>query len=249
MNAELNPETLPIQFSSFDDIVDNAHLGYTKLSYHNFDGHIQEILRAIPGFCEFLEHNGVLDVPKEALKATMANHDYEVHMPLVGKKAAADEVHSALDLGAKLIQFSDGQSVLSLCIQGVIATTPNLKPRNNFDQATRILDTINVCSEDFKHVITNTLNVFVEEELELKSRKTESYIEKRDKVAGFLKTFYFNGRVEFIAVDGSKINYEPVEIGSENVKRLASLSEKQFIELIPEAEDKFALIWPRNKIY
>lgn len=235
--------------NSFQDIIDSAHLGYVDLSYHNHPEHITEVLEEVPKFCVWAIENGINDVPEEPLIATMSLHDYEIHVPLEVKRTATDEVHSALILGSRLIQFPEGREVLGLCVQGVIDTNPALVPRNNFGLAARRIDTANVCSDDIKTVLEKTLRVFTEEELELKSRQTGSYIEKRDKTTNFLSAFYFPGTVEFVSEDGHNVTYEPVSIGVENVKRLASMSEKEFIRLIPEAEDAFALIWPKKKIF
>ncbi len=239
----------PARFESFQDIIDTAHLGYVELSYHNFAGHIQETIDAVPEFCGWAKSNGITDIPQKPLAAVMANHDYELHLPLEIKHTVTDEVHSALDLGRKLIQFPEGREVLGLCVQGVIATTPNLEPRNNFQLAARMIDTVNVCSKDAATALKNTLNVIIEEEIELKTRKTDSFIEKRDKLANFLRTFYYPGAVEFVSEDGFPVSYEPALIGYENVKKLGSISRQDFIDLIPEAEEAFAIMWPERKLF
>jgi hypothetical protein len=240
-----NTDTVTERYESFQDIIDSAAAGYVDLSYHNFEGHIKRTIEAVPGFCHWATANGIDDVPQEALATVMSHHDYEMHIPLLEKGTSTDEIHSAQILWRKLSQFTAGREIINIAVPAVIATTPSHKATSNFQLATRMLDVGNVCAEDFSTVLQNTLSVIVEEELELKNRKTYSFIEKRDKIASFLGNLYFPGTVEFVAVDGAIITYEPALIGFDNVRRLASISEREFVELVPEAEEKFAIIWPK----
>jgi len=238
-----------LKFESFQDIIDAAHLGYIDLSYHNKEGHIDETIKAVPDFCRWALDNGITDVPEEPLKAVMANHDFGVHIPLDVKRTATDEAYSAIDLGRKLIQFSEGRDVLSLAVAGVLATTPTSRPRNNFELGARVLDTNNVCSQDFSVVLKNSYRVIVEEEIELKSRITDSFLAKRDRLATFLGQYYYPEAVMFTAEDGSPVPYEPSFAGMENIKRLGSITEKEFIDIVPEAEATFAILWPKKSLF
>lgn len=246
---EIYPE--PTRFESYQDVIDAAHLGYINLSYHNYPGHIQETIDAVPVFCAWAGANGITDIPQEALMAVMGYHDFELHIPLSDKRTKSDEAHSALVLGQRLIQFPEGREVYELAIRAILATTPNLVPKSNFDLGARIIDTGNVCSEDPVVALEKTHRVIIEEEIELKSRKTGSFIEKRDKLASFLQTFYYPGlgRVEFVAEDGSPVPYEPADIGYENVRKLGSISRKEFEALIPGAEETFAFLWPEKQVF
>jgi hypothetical protein len=229
--------------------MDFAPSGYIDLSYHNYPGHIQEATDAVPVFCRWAVENGITDIPEVPLEVVMAMHDFDLHVPLEVKGTTTDEQYSALILGRILIQFPKGGEVLNLSMNGVIATTPNLDPDNNFELAARMLDTGNVCSEDETLALQKTLKIMVEEELELKNRITGSFKEKRDIMANFLRTNYYPGPIEFVAEDGSPVIYEPSLIGCENVRRLGSISQKEFISLVPEAEAVFAAIWPEQKIF